>query len=109
MIHFSVRPNGLKDPVRQPGRRGVRALSDLLAPPHPQVAPDDDDLLGRAAFRLGGRDVGHGPRICRGGNTGAGEVPGAKRDKWREILRPEFAGSAVIGVPWPPGWGYARA
>jgi len=26
----------------------VRALGDLLAAPHPQVAPDDDDLLGRA-------------------------------------------------------------
>ena len=36
------------DPLLQPCHRGVRALGDLLAAAHPQVAPDDDDLLGRA-------------------------------------------------------------
>src|SRR5260370_33038894 len=107
-MRVSVGPNGLKDRVSQPGRRGVRALSDLLAGPQPQVAPNHDDLLGRAAFRLGGRDLGHGPenmpRPRPGtaeaggrpaprvrGNLGAGEVSGAKRDKRPEILRPEFA------------------
>src|SRR5690242_18620453 len=36
------------DPLPQPRHRGVRALRDLLAAAHLQVAPDDDDLLGRA-------------------------------------------------------------
>jgi len=37
-----------KDTLGQPRRRRVRALGDLLAAAHLQVAPDDDDLLRRA-------------------------------------------------------------
>jgi hypothetical protein len=42
------------------------ALGDLLAAPHPQVAPDDDDLLGRAlpCFLVGLVFLVHEPRLA---------------------------------------------